>query len=149
MTRSLAPWDIRPPQLFDTFRREMDQLMEQFFPTEDGGREVRAFAPRVNVAETDKEYEVTVDLPGMKPEEFNIELKDNQLWVTGEKKQEHEEKGKTWHRVERSYGQFRRVIPLPAQVAPDKVQADYKDGILRVTLAKEEAAQPKKITVKS
>jgi HSP20 family protein len=127
----------------------MDQLMEQFFGTEDGGRQLPAFAPRTNVAETDEQYEVTLDLPGMKPEEFNIELKENQLWITGERKQEHEEKGKTWHRVERSWGQFRRVIPLDSPVNAEAVKADYKDGVLHLTLPKDKAAQPKRIEVKS
>jgi len=149
MTRSLIPWEVRPTQMFDTFRREMDQLMEQFFGAEDGGRDRLAFAPRLNVAETEKEFEVTVDLPGLKPEEVNVELKENQLWISGERRYEHEEKDKTWHRVERSYGQFRRVIPLDARVNPEGVQAEYKDGVLRITIPKDEAAQPKKISVKS
>ncbi len=149
MTRSLVPWDVRTPRLFDTFRHEMDQLMEQFFGTEDGGRELALFAPRVNVGETEKDYEISVDLPGMKPDDFNVELRENHLWITGERKCECEKKEKTWHRVERSYGQFRRVIPLDTPVAAEKINAEYKDGVLHITIPKSEAAQPKKISVKS
>jgi len=145
---ALSPWDMRFPRWFEDFRREMDELFQNFFGSEQGG-EVAVFAPRTNVAETDQAYEITVDLPGMKPEEFNVELKDGQLWITGERKHEAEEKGKTYHRIERAYGQFRRVIPLDPNVDPDKVTAEYKDGVLRIEVPKSEAAQPKKITVKS
>jgi len=144
----LVPWDMRVPRLFEDFRREMDELFQNFFGSEQAG-ETPLFAPRTNLAETDKAYEITVDLPGMRPEEFNVELKDGQLWITGERKHEAEEKGKTYHRIERAYGQFRRVIPLDQNVDPDKVSAEYKDGVLRIEVAKSEAAQPKKISVKS
>jgi HSP20 family protein len=149
MTQTLMPWDVRTPRLFDNFRREMDHLMEQFFKVEDGGQQLVEFSPRVNVAETPEQYEITVDLPGMKPEEFNIELKENQLWITGERKVEREEKGRTWHRVERSMGQFRRIIPLETPVTAEGVEAEYKDGVLRLSVQKDKSVQPKRIPVKS
>ncbi len=144
----LSPWDMRFPRWLEDFRREMDELFQNFLGSEQGG-EAAVFAPRTNVAETDKAYEVTVDLPGMKPEEFNVELKDGQLWITGERKHEAEERGKAYHRIERAYGQFRRVIPLDQNVDPDKVAAEYKDGVLRIEVPKSEAAQPKRITVQA
>ena len=149
MTRMMVPWEVSGPRWFDDFRREMNQLMSDFLGSENGGEEARWFAPRTNVAETDKGYEVTLDLPGMKPEEFNVELKEGQLWVTGERKHEQEEKGKTYHRIERHYGQFRRIIPLDATVDAERVEADYKDGVLHVTVPKSEAARPKRIEVKA
>ncbi|MDY0165104.1 MAG: Hsp20/alpha crystallin family protein [Thermoguttaceae bacterium] len=97
----------------------------------------------------DFEYEITLDLPGLKPDEVNVELKENQLWVSGERRHEAEEKGKTYHRIERAYGQFRRVIPLASQVKTDAIEAEYHDGVLRITVPKSEAAQPKRIEVKS
>ena len=124
---ALSPWDVRGPRWFDSLRREMDQLFNQFLAgAEDGGEQLQMFAPRTNVAKTDKNYEISVDLPGLKPEEFNVELKEGHLWITGERKQEAEEHGKTYHRVERMYGQFRRVIPLGMDVDPEKVAADKK-----------------------
>lgn len=147
--RALSPWDVRGPAWFDSLRREMDQLFNQFFGAEDGGESLQMFAPRTNVAETEKHYEITVDLPGLKPEEFNVELKEGHLWITGERKQETEEKGKTYHRVERFFGQFRRVIPLGGDVDAEKIAAEYKDGVLRITVPKTEAAQPKRIAVKT
>jgi len=147
-TRSMAPWGTRGPRWFDDLRREMDDLFEQFLGGEaDNGGAL--FAPRANLAETEQHYELTVDLPGMKPDDFHVELKDRELWITGERRHEAEEKGKTYHRVERAYGQFRRVIPLAADVDPEKIDAEYTDGVLRVTVPKSEAAQPRKIEVKS
>jgi len=149
MTRTMIPCDVETPRLFDDFRREMNQLVSNFFGREDGGREGAWFTPRTNIAETDKSYEFTLDLPGMKPDEFDIELKEGQLWVTGERKQEKEEKGKTFHRIEQQHGQFRRIIPLDLPVDADKVEAEYKDGVLHVTVPKSETAKPKRIEVKA
>ncbi|HOA50720.1 MAG: Hsp20/alpha crystallin family protein [Thermogutta sp.] len=149
MTRTLVPWTTSPSRLFESLRREMNELMDQFFGS-DGGTDLTVwFAPRMNLAETDQAFEVTVDLPGMKPEDFSVELKEGQLWITGERRQETEEKGKTYHRVERQYGRFQRVIPLPAAVNPEKIEAQYKDGVLHITLPKDETAQPKRIPVKT
>ncbi|GAB6166293.1 Hsp20/alpha crystallin family protein [Thermostilla marina] len=150
MTRTLVPWTATAPdRVFDTLRREMNELMEQFFGAETNGRHGAPwYAPRVNLAETDKEFELTVDLPGMDPEDFQVELKEGQLWISGERKEEKEEKGKTYHRVERQYGKFQRVIPLPAAVNADKIEAEYRNGVLRITVPKDEAAQPKRISVK-
>jgi HSP20 family protein len=145
----MVPWNVHGPRWFDDFRQEMNQLMNQFLSSEDGGEQGLSFAPRTNLAETEQGYEVTLDLPGMKPEEFNIELREGQLWITGERKQEKEEKGKTYHRVERQYGQFRRVIPLDVPVDAEKVEAEYKEGVLRVTVPKTEGARPKRIEVKA
>ena len=133
------------PRLFDDFRKEMNRLAEGFFD-ETPSRSL--FAP-VNFAETETGYEVTVDLPGMKPEEVNVEFKDGHLWITGERKDETEDQGKTYHRVERRYGKFRRVISLGSEIESAKVDATYKDGVLSINVPKAEAAQPKRIEVKS
>ena len=79
---------------------------------------------------------------------FNVELNGNELTISGEVKNETEEKGKTVHRIERSYGKFRRVFNLSTDVDPEKVEAQYKNGLLNITVAKAEAAQPKRIEVK-
>jgi HSP20 family protein len=158
MVKALTPWSGSRPMMpsglqgrrwFDELRNEMDDLFEQFLGAPDGGQEGALFAPRANVAETEREYEITLDLPGMKPEEVNVELKENQLWVSGERTHEAEEKGKTYHRIERAYGRFRRIIPLASQVKTDAIEAEYHDGVLRITVPKHEAAQPKRIEVKA
>jgi HSP20 family protein len=147
MTRTLFPWNQWTPVLFEDFGKEMTRLMERFGDVDNG--ESRMFAPRVNIAETDKAYEVTVDLPGLKAEDFNIEFKDGQLWISGERQHESEEKGKTYHRVERNYGQFRRVIALGADVDAEGVEANYRDGVLTLNVPKVAAVQPRRIAVKS
>jgi HSP20 family protein len=148
MVRSVIPWTRRVPT-FEKFENEMNRLMERFFTPEEGEWTAAMFTPSTNVVETETGYEVSVELPGMKPEEFNVEFKEGSLWISGEKKEEKEEKGKTYHRIERHYGEFRRIVPLPGTVSEEKVEAEYKDGVLKVVVPKAEAAKPKKIEVKS
>jgi HSP20 family protein len=111
------------------------------------GREGK-FLPEANVVETDKAVEVAVELPGMKPEDVKVEIKEKSLWITGEKKEEKEEKGKTFHRIERRAGMFRRILPLPVEVLEEKVDARFAEGVLKITLPKAERAAPKQIEVK-
>src|SRR5581483_11426313 len=131
MVRSLIPWSGFARPLWD-FRQEMDQLFDRFF-TDGGEVPARMFSPRTDVAETEDAYEVTLEMPGLKPEDFHVELKNDEVWITGEKKAEREQKGKAWHRSERFYGQFQRVIPLSTPVDEEKVQADYRHGVLTLT----------------
>ena len=150
MVGSLTQWRPRLPKPLNRLEREMEHLMGRFLGSFDGDWDLMEdFSPRTNVAETEEGYEITVELPGMKPEEFNIDLRKHELWINGERKSEEEEKGKTYHRVERRYGEFRRVIPLPSEVDEDKVQAEYHDGVLKVVVPKAETAKPKHIEVKT
>jgi len=150
MTKFLVPWDIRSPQLFYGLQRDMKRLVDDFFGEENGGTETRMVtAPRANFAETEKEYEITLDLPGISPEDVTVELREGQLWISGQRKEEVEEEGKTYHRIECRYGEFRRVVPLEMPVDADNIQAEYKNGVLRVTLPKVQAVQPKRIEIKS
>lgn len=146
MTRSLQCCSPRNVTVFDDLRSEMDRLVDGIFRSEG---ETRYFAPAANLAETEDGYEVTVDLPGMKADDLEIELKDGHLWITGSRGEEKTEEGKTFHRVERRSGTFRRVIALGGDVDGDKVEATYNDGVLAVTVPKAEAAKPKKIVVKA
>jgi HSP20 family protein len=147
MSRSLTTWGTRFPRSFFEMENEFPKLMERMFGEgfTDGGTK---FQPEANISETDQAVEVSVELPGLKPDEIKLEMHEGQLWITGEKKEEKEEKGKTWHRVERRYGSFRRVLPIPATVDESKVDACFHDGVLKVTLPKTEAAQPKAIPIK-
>jgi HSP20 family protein len=129
---------------------DFGRMMERFFgPEEERWGDLLKFDPRTDLAETENAIEVTVELPGMNAEDFDVELKENELWITGEKKEEKEEKGKTFHRVERRHGEFRRVVPLPTAVDREKIEAVYKDGVLKVTIAKTPAAVRKAIPVKA
>jgi HSP20 family protein len=152
MVAQLVPWRTRLPRTFERLEDEMENLMGRFFTPlalEEEWGLPEAFSPRTNVVETENEFEITVELPGMKADEFDIELKRDQLWISGERKQEEEEKGKTYHRIEHRYGAFRRVIPLPTEVKEEKVDAQYRDGILRIVVPKAETVKPKHIEVKT
>src|SRR5262245_10415883 len=135
MFGSLIPRRNRLPMLGE-FERDFPSLWERFLDTDDWMGFVNSFTPKTNVAETVDTMEVTIELPGMKAEEVKVEVHADQLWVMGEKKEEKEEKDKTFHRVERRFGEFKRVIQLPGRVDAAKVNAEFKDGILRVAIPK-------------
>jgi HSP20 family protein len=131
------------------FETDFPKWMTEVFGPEAGifGRDGK-FLPEANMVETDKAVEVTVELPGMKPEEVKVEIREGNLWITGEKKEEKEDKGKTFHRIERRAGMFRRVFPLPVEVVEGKVDARFVEGVLKITLPKAEKVAPKHIEVK-
>lgn len=149
MVRTLRPYEARLMHPFSRFEEEMGGLMEKFFGRGDGGWLSEAFTPSANVAETEGEYEVTVELPGLKPEEVNVEYKNGALWISGETKEEKEEKGKTYHRIERRHGEFRRMFELGGPVNEEAIEAKFDNGVLKVSLPKSEAAKPKHIEVKA
>jgi HSP20 family protein len=149
MTRTLTPWFTRVPRLLD-FDMEMPRWMTEAFGPETDilGRNAK-FLPEANIVETDKAVEVTVELPGMKPEDVKVEIREDALWITGEKKEEKEEKNKTFHRIERRAGMFRRILPLPVDVVEKGVDARFAEGVLKVTLPKAEKVAPKPIEIKT
>jgi HSP20 family protein len=104
---------------------------------------------RISREETDKEIEITAELPGLEEKDVQVNLADNVLTIRGEKKAEKEEKEKNYHMIERSYGSFSRSIELPAGIDPNAVKATIDKGVLKVTVPKPAAAVAKKIDVKS
>ena len=147
MLRSLIPWRETVRPTFSRFGEEMERMMRPFF-SEEFPLNTNGFAPTVNIMETENEFEVTVDLPGIKPEEVQVEMQEGNLWISGERKEEKEENGKTYHRMERRYGQFRRVIALSMPIKKEEVRAEYHEGVLKVILPKCEEVKPKHIEVK-
>jgi HSP20 family protein len=133
--------------------RELEEIqgrLNRFF-TEAPEHEAFVFpdwAPPVDIQETDKEFVVTADLPQMKKEDIKVGVENGILAIEGERHLEKEEKGKKFHRVERQYGRFVRHFNLPGEIDPARVQAQYKDGTLKVTLPKSTAAMPKTVEVK-
>ena len=109
---------------------------------------VTEWSPLVDITEDEKEYLVKAELPEMKKEEIKINVQDDVLSISGERKYEKEEKGKKYHRVERAYGSFMRSFTLPEDSDGSKVNAEYKDGVLKVHLPKSEKAKSKAIEVK-
>ena len=148
MLRSMIPWRERFPATFSRFENEMGDLMERFFGDEEEWALTR-FTPALNLSETENEYELTVELPGMEREQVNVEIREGDLWISGEKHEEKEEKEKTFHRIERRHGEFRRLIHLPGAVQEDKVEAKFTNGVLSITVPKSEEAKPKRIPVKA
>jgi len=109
---------------------------------------VPEWAPLVDISEDDKEYLIKAELPEVKKEDVKVTAEDGTLTITGERKFEKEEKGKKYHRVERSYGTFVRNFSFPDDASPSKVSAEFKDGVLSVHLTKTEKAKPQQIEVK-
>jgi len=116
-----------------------------------GGKEhltVADWMPTVDISETDHAYVIKAELPEVKREDVKVRVEEGVLTLSGERRQEKEEKGKKYHRVERSYGSFVRSFALPESVDENGVQAEYKDGVLSLHLPKAEKAKPKAIEVK-
>jgi HSP20 family protein len=117
----------------------------------EAGREaltVPDWAPVVDITETDEEYLIKAEIPEVKREDVKVSVENGVLTMQGERKQEKEEKGKKFHRVERYYGSFLRTFTVPDNVDDTKVRAEFKDGVLNVHLPKSEKAKPKAIDVK-
>ena len=109
---------------------------------------VTEWSPLVDITEDDKEYVVKAEIPEMKKEDIKINVHDDVLTVSGERKYEKDEKGKKFHRVERAYGSFMRSFTLPENADSSKINAEYKDGMLKIHLPKSEQAKKKAIDVK-
>ncbi len=149
MKETLLPVGTRYHGLLDEFQREVDELMNRFFGTP-AEEEAGWYTPDANLVETADAYDVWVDLPGVRSEDLNVELKRGELWITGERKDERtEQEGRTWHRMESRFGKFRRVVRFEEPVDADHIEAEYKDGVLHVRVPKAEQAKTRKIELKT
>lgn len=133
---------------FTVLQREVEHLFENFGPhwPSIGNHELM---PSMDIAETNKEIEVTAELPGLEEKDVDINYADGVLTIRGEKKSEKEEKNKTRHLIERTYGAFSRTLKLPAGVDPNKIKATIDKGVLKVVVEKPAAKETKKIEVKA
>ncbi|MEX1243663.1 MAG: Hsp20/alpha crystallin family protein [Thermoanaerobaculia bacterium] len=144
------------PTTFPIFREmeEMSERLNRLFGTwtrPGGGKEsltVVDWTPFVDIQETENEYLIKAELPEVKKEDVKVTVENGVLTLQGERKQEKEEKGKKFHRIERSYGTFLRTFTVPLDADETKVAVDFRDGILKVHLAKMEKPRPKAIEVK-
>ncbi len=137
-------------------QNEMNRMFDRFFDEPFGllatsDRRLNSFLPSVDVSENEKEIKVTAELPGMDEKDIEIRLDHDNLIITGEKKAENEEKGRNYHRLERSYGSFQRVIALENEIDPDKIDAVFQKGVLTVTLPKpaNSVSKTRKIEIKA
>ena len=149
MTNTLTRWN--PLRELEDFQNRVLSAFNPAAARRGNGQELPAlpeWMPVVDIAEDDKEYLITAELPEVKKEDVKVTMENGVLTITGERKFEKEETNKKWHRVERSYGSFARTFALPDNGDAAKVNAEFKDGMLKVRIAKSEAARPKQIEVK-
>ena len=132
-----------------TTQREFDRLFKEAFSPMSGETEVstRSWAPPVDIYETEDAIVLKAELPGVDPKDVEVRVEDNTLYLKGERKFEKEVKEQNYHRVERSYGSFARSFSLPNSIDAEKVKAEYKDGMLTLTMPKREEAKPKTIKI--
>lgn len=143
--RSLTP--------FEEFTTDMERMFDSLL-----GRTARGvmratgadkFQPHLDIVENPNDYVVSVDLPGVKPEDVKVEMEDGRLTISGNRETLTEDNSKNVHRIERSKGSFHRMISLPREIDADKIDAKYEHGVLHVTLPKTAEKQPRKIEVRA
>lgn len=141
---------LRPGRdLFRTLREEMDDMLGRFSTEINGDWPAGAIMPSVDLSENDSSVCLRMDLPGVKPDDVNIEILGDTLRISGERKEEKEDKGETWHRVERRSGSFHRIVTLPCAVDDSRAEAEYADGVLTVTLPKTPEARSRQVKIKA
>lgn len=154
-----------PSQPLQQLHHEMDRMFNNFFrgfsPPFVGfgnmpslripGMAEGLLKPTLDISATDKEYSITIEVPGVDEKEVKVEVAGSNLTISGEKKQEKEEKDKNFYRVERSYGSFQRVLCLPDDADQDKIKAIFKKGVLTLTIPRKALPESKvkKIEIKS
>jgi HSP20 family protein len=146
-------WSRRPRALgfgdtFGSLQREIDRVFEDFGRFEGAGAQA-LMAPRVDISESDGEYVIEAELPGVELKDVDVSIDGDVLTIKGEKKLDREDKSKDFHLIERAYGSFERSIALPFAVDPSAIKAKFHDGVLRITAPKpaEAKSEKKKIEV--
>jgi HSP20 family protein len=137
---TLARWD--PFRDLSSAQDEFDRLMGRAFSR-------NAWVPALDVRETDDRFELTVDLPGIDPADVNVNYEDGMLSISGKREFSKEDRGETWHRVERGFGTFARQVRLPRTADAERIEAAFDKGVLTVSVPKAEAAKPRTIEVKA
>ncbi len=134
------------------FRSQIDRLFDRFLSGDwDWERDfgLGAWGPAVDVTEDEKEVTVRAEIPGVDAKDLDVSVTANTLTISGEKKQENEQKGKGYYHSERRTGSFRRTLTLPPYVLADQAQAEYRNGVLTIRLKKDESAVGKRVPVKA
>jgi len=147
LVRWQPTWRRSPFEGIATLQRQMNRLFEDVIPNE-GDETIATWAPRVDLTEFDDRYEVTAELPGLTAEDVKLELENNVLTISGEKRSETERKDRSLYVCERNYGAFRRSFQFPSQIDAAKIDAGFKNGILTINLPRVEEAKPKQIEIK-
>lgn len=134
--------------------KEMEELLDRYNSAvnlpQAGGQELiqqGEWVPKVDISETENEFVIKAEIPDVDKKDVKVSVENGILSIQGERKQEKEEEGKTFHRIERQYGMFSRSFSLPGTVSTENIKANFKDGMLNITLEKVEEAKPKAIEV--
>ena len=148
---ALIRWE--PVAELGTIQNEMNRLFNNFFdaPTgrgNGGGNQSRRWIPAMDLVETDDHYVLRADLPGLSDEDVNVQLEDNVLTISGERKTEQHTEQEGYYRLERASGAFSRSLTLPDGVDPDSVQAHFDRGVLEITIPKPEQKKPRQVQIK-
>lgn len=132
---------------YHSLRREMDRLLESFFPRTEDSAASAMWVPRADLAETDDAFVVSMDLPGVMPEEVEVTFEDGSLKISGERSAQQKHEGRQFHRIERAYGRFFRAFRFGHNADPEAIGAEYRDGILTIQVGKREASKPRRIEI--
>ena len=144
---TLVRWNPIRHRMMPTLH-EWDRLMSDFFNDNYEDTSLATWAPAVDIVEDKDEFLVTADLPGLTKKDISINIKDNMLTISGERKSEIKDEKKNYCRTERNYGAFKRSFQLTDKVVSDKISATFKDGVLTVNIPKAEESKPKSIDIK-
>ena len=128
----------------EPFSRDIDRMFDAFFGQTD---QPRRWVPPVDLLEAGDHFVLKADLPGLAEGDVNIEVQDNTLTISGERKAEHEQRDKGWYRIERSFGRFSRSLTLPEGIDADRIAASFDHGVLEVRIPKPEERKPRRIAI--
>ncbi len=145
---ALIRWE--PVRELNTIQSEMNRLFNTFFeaPTPgNGGSNLRRWIPAMDLVETEDDFVLRADLPGLTENDVNIEVEDNVLTISGERKAEHEERREGYYRVERASGSFSRSLTLPEGIDTEAVRANFENGVLEVRIPRPEERKPRKVSI--
>ena len=144
---ALIRWE--PIRELDTIQSEFNRLFNSFFdtPTAGNGAAPRRWVPAMDLVETDTDYVLRADLPGLSEGDVKLELEENVLTISGERKSEQEQRKAGYYRVERSFGSFRRSLTLPEGVDAGAIKATFDNGVLEVRVRKPEQRQPRRVQI--
>lgn len=149
-TLDLWRGENRPSNVWDLMTRDFDRMMSdmgRFMPSRLPS-DMKEFLPACDIEETDSEYHLTMDIPGIRKDDISIEVSGNELQISGERKREQEEGVAGNRRFERQVGQFFRSFTLPANSNPEKIEASYDHGVLRLAIPKDQSSKAKRISIK-
>jgi HSP20 family protein len=147
---ALIRWE--PARELQTIQQEMNRLFGTLFDPREGGNggdggTMRRWIPAMDLTEEGDHFVLRADLPGLRDEDVNIEVEDNVLTISGERRSEHEDRKEGYYRVERAVGRFSRSLTLPEGVDPDSIEAQFENGVLTVRIPKPEETKPRRVAI--